>query len=377
MRLAQFIAENSEAILSDFEEFARTHTAAGDTMHIAALRDHAEAMLAAIALDISEHQSDEEQEIKSKGDAPPSEDSAPTAAERHGTDRAVSGFTLQEMFAEYRALRASVLRLWTDAGERRLDPTDVDDLIRFNEAIDQSLAESITRFSTALERSREMFLAILGHDLRTPLGAVLTASAFLVSDGELAPKNLTLATRILSSAERMRKLVRDLLDFTTARLGHGIPITRADADIADIAREALAEIGGQSADRELRFVATGDTRGQWDAQRISQAISNLVGNAVQHGAVGTPVRVEVSGLAGEVVVSVNNEGPVIGAENVGQIFDPFTRMPPADADRDVDRSMGLGLYIAQQIAMAHGGWIEVRSSEAEGTTFLLHLPRPG
>ena len=252
MSLARFIAENSEAILAEFEEFARTHTVAGDTMDIAALRDHAAAMLAAIALDISQHQSVEEQELKSKGDAPLPVDTATTAAEKHGTDRAESGFTLPEMFAEYRALRASVLRLWTDAGERRLDERDVEDLIRFNEAVDQSLAESITRSSTDLDRSREIFLAILGHDLRTPLGAVLTASAFLVSDGDLAQTNLTMATRIRSSAERMTRLVGDLLDFTTARLGRRIPITRADADIAEITREAVAEIGGQFPDCDLR-----------------------------------------------------------------------------------------------------------------------------
>jgi signal transduction histidine kinase/CheY-like chemotaxis protein len=298
LSLPRFIAENSESILAEFEEFARTHTAAGDTMDIAALRDHAAAMLSAIALDISQHQSADEQELKSKGDARLPVDAAPTAAEQHGTDRAVSGFTLPEMFAEYRALRASVLRLWTDAGERRLDEGDVEDLIRFNEAIDQSLAESITRFSTDLERSRETFLAILGHDLRTPLGAVLTASAFLVAEGGLAETNLTMATRIRSSAERMRKLVVDLLDFTAARLGRSIPIARADADITEITREAVAEIAGQFPDRELRFVASGETPGQWDGQRMSQAVSNLIGNAVQHGAAGTGIRVEVRAIAG-------------------------------------------------------------------------------
>jgi signal transduction histidine kinase len=377
MRLPQFIADNTESILAEFEEFARTHTTAGDTMDIAALRDHAAGMLAAICLDISEHQSDEAQEVKSKGDAPPSDDEAPTAAEQHGSDRAVSGFTLDEMFAEYRALRGSVLRLWTEAVDRRLDEHDVDDLIRFNEAIDQSLAESITRFSTGIDRAREMFIAILGHDLRSPLGAVLTASSFLEAEGGLEEANLTMARRIHSSAERMQKLVADLLDFTTARLGRGIPIDPEEADIAAIARETMAEVGSQYPDRELRFEAAGDTGGEWDAQRISQALSNLIGNAVQHGARGTPITVDVSGEEGEVVVSVHNEGSVIRAEDVGQIFDPFKRIPTGEAQGGVDGSMGLGLYIAQQIAFAHGGWIEVRSSAEEGTNFLLHLPRAG
>ena len=375
MRLPEFIEKNSELILVEFEEFARTHTSAGDTMGIAALRDHAEKMLTAIALDISQSQTDQDQEIKSKGDAPVDDDSAPTAAERHGMDRAVSGFTLEEMFAEYRALRASVLRLWTEAGERRLDESDVDDMMRFNEAIDQSLAESITRFSTGLEKSREMFLGILGHDLRTPLGAVLTASAFLVSDGDLTETNLSMATRINSSAERMRKLVGDLLDFTAARLGRGIPITREETDVAAVARETMVEIGSQFPDREFRFVATGDTGGQLDGQRISQALSNLVGNAVQHGAEDTRITVEIRGVDDEVSVAVHNFGPAIGPDQMGRIFDPFTRASSADTAPQVAGSMGLGLYIAQQIALAHNGWIEVRSSESDGTTFVLHLPR--
>lgn len=375
LRLHEFIAESSESILAEFEEFARTHTAVGDAMDIAALRDHAGEMLEAIALDISQDQSVEERELKSKGDAPLPADSDPTAAEKHGTDRAGSGFTLGEMFAEYRALRASVLRLWTDAGERRLDERGVEDLVRFNEAIDQSLAESVNRFSTDLERSREIFLAILGHDLRTPLGAVLTASELLVSGGDLAERNLSMATRIRSSAERMKKLVGDLLDFTAARLGHRIPIARADADVAEITREAVAEIGGQFPDRDLRFVATGETSGEWDAPRLSQAVSNLIGNAVQHGAPGTGIRVEVVATADEVVVSVHNKGSTIPAEEIRQIFSPFKRIPPATEQRTVEGSIGLGLYIAQQIALAHGGWIEVRSPDEDGTTFLLHLPR--
>lgn len=377
MRLPQFIEENTESILAEFVEFARTHTEAGDTMDLDALRDHAAGILTAITLDLSRAQSDTARDQKSKGDAPQSGDTAHTAAAQHGTDRAASGFTLEEMFAEYRALRASVLRLWVDAGNRRLDEEDVDDLIRFNEAIDQSVAESITQFSKRLESSREMFLAILGHDLRTPLGAVLTASSFLVEDGGLKEPVLTMAKRIRSSAERMRRLVADLLDFTSARLGRGVPITPTDADLSEIARETLAEVGGQFPEREIRFAASGDTTGRWDTQRVSQALSNLVGNAVQHGAEGTGISVDVDGSADEVVVSVHNSGSVIRADDVERIFDPFRQIATGEAAGGVPGSMGLGLYIAQQIAFSHGGSIEVQSAAGRGTTFLLHLPRSG
>jgi signal transduction histidine kinase len=377
MRLPNFIALRSESILAEFEEFARTHTAAGVTMDVAALRDHAAAMLAAIALDMGQPQTDAAQTRKSKGDAPADADPAPTAAEQHGADRAVRGFTLDEMFAEYRALRASVLRLWTKAQHRKLGEDDVDDLIRFNEAIDQSLAESITRFSTRLERSREMFLAILGHDLRSPLGAIATASSFLVTDGELTGRNLTMATRIRSSAARMNALIGDLLDFTRARLGRGIPITRTEVDIAELGRETLDEIAGQYPGREMSFDASGDVRGDWDGQRVSQAIANLIGNAVQHGTDETPIAVTARGEAQEVVISVHNRGAVIAPDDQRRIFDPFKRLASAEAISTPQESLGLGLYIAQHIALAHGGWIGVDSSEESGTTFELWLPRNG
>jgi signal transduction histidine kinase len=374
MRLSRFIVTNSEPILAEFEEFARTHTIAGETMDIVALRDHAAAILTAIALDLEQPQSEQAERRKSKGDAPLEEETAPTAAERHGADRAGSGFTLAEMFSEYRALRASVLRLWTRA-RTHLDEGDLQDLIRFNEAIDQALAESITEYSTELEHSREMFLAILGHDLRSPLGAVLTASGFLVTEGKLTDRNLTLASRIRISGERMLALVSDLLDFTRSRLGRGIPITRTDVDLAAIGRAALDEIGALHPNRELRFAARGDLRGRWDSKRVSQALSNLIGNAVQHGTEATPILVTACGAAGEAVIAVHNRGSVIADDDQRQIFNPFKRLASA-VQTDTDQgSMGLGLYIAQQIAIAHGGRIDVESSDEGGTTFELHLPR--
>ncbi len=373
MRLSQFIVANSEPILAEFEEFARTHTSAGETMGMQSLRDHAEEMLKAIALDIEQPQSKGAQKRKAEGDAPLDEDAEATAAEQHGADRAGSGFTLAEMFSEYRALRASVLRLWTRAC-RGLDEGDLQDLIRFNEGIDQAMGESITKYSTGIEESRDMFLAILGHDLRSPLGAVLTASNFLVTDGNLTGGNFTMASRIRSSGERMLSLVSDLLDFTRSRLGQGIPITRTETDAATVGRETVEEVRARHTDREFRFSSTGEVRGQWDSKRVSQALSNLVENAVQHGAAGSPIVVEVRGGADEVVIAVQNRGVIADCDQE-QIFNPFKSIASADRREPDQGSMGLGLYIAQEIATAHGGWIVVESSEELGTSFELHLPR--
>ncbi|HUF11575.1 MAG TPA: HAMP domain-containing sensor histidine kinase [Longimicrobiales bacterium] len=363
-----------EPILAEFEEFARTHTEAGETMDMRSLRDHAAAMLGAIALDLEQPQSDAAQSRKSKGDAPVEEEGSLTAAEKHGTDRADSGFTLAEMFAEYRALRASVLRLWT-AGKERLEDHDVQDLIRFNEAIDQALAESIQRYSTSIEHSREMFLAILGHDLRTPLSAVVTAAGFLETSGALDAPHLRMATTIRTSGERMNALVGDLLDFTLSRLGRGIPIERSDVDLGDVGRATVEEVGAMHPSRELRFESSGDLRGRWDGERISQALSNLVGNAVEHGIPDTPVLVTARGADEEIVITVHNHGGPIPGDDKQHIFDPFRRLAAENGGGQDRRSMGLGLYIAEQIAVAHGGSIDVESSEGKGTTFIFRLPR--
>ena len=182
MRIADFILANREPILREWEAFALTCGPASSTMDLRALRDHANSMLSAMAADLATAQNAREQAEKSKGLAP-TEDSAPeTAAEKHGAGRAASGFTLEQMIAEYRALRASVIRLWTrDRGEPLTG--DLEDLTRFNEAIDQALAESMDQYNAELAQSKEMFLAILGHDLRLPLGAIYTSASFMRRTG--------------------------------------------------------------------------------------------------------------------------------------------------------------------------------------------------
>lgn len=372
MRLAEFLVQRSESILAEFEHFARSHTTAGAEMDIAALRDHAAAMLAAIALDLTRPQTVAEGLRKSTGDAP--DDGGPrTAAEQHGTDRALSGFTLGEMFAEYRALRASVLRLWS-AERGRADERDLQDLIRLNEAIDQALAESVDRYATSIDHSREMFLAVLGHDLRTPISAIVTAAGFMESKEEADSSDTGMPAVIRRSGERMSRLVDDLLDFTLSRLGRGIPVECIDTDLDDIARAAIEEVGAAHPGRELHYDGDGDLHGCWDVDRLRQALANLIGNAIQHGAPDSPIRVAGSGDAGSVRVTVHNVG-TMPSDDRRHIFDPFKRLAPEVTAAQDRRSMGLGLYIAEQIVIAHHGEIDVESSPMSGTTFSIRLPR--
>jgi signal transduction histidine kinase len=332
-------------------------------------------MLTVIAADLRRPQSAREQSEKSKGGAPDDDPSA-TAAEEHGAGRAESGFSRGQMVAEYRALRASVIRLWTDeTGGLGVD--DIEDLTRFNEAIDQALAESVSRYNQDLDQAKDVFLAILGHDLRTPLGAIYTSAAFILDTQELQEPALTLMTRIARSATRTVEMVGDLLDFTRSRLGGGIPIERAETSIGKVVHDVVDEIAAANPARKFDVETRGEERGEWDCERISQALSNLVSNAVQHGAADGVVSVRVNGAGDEVLISVNNRGAPIPRERLNGIFNPLksrSRVVGAAAGGP-QGSLGLGLYIAEQIVRAHRGNVRVESSEAEGTTFTVCLPR--
>lgn len=375
MRLADFILGNREPILAEWEAFARTCTPASAPMDIVALRDHANEMLTVIALDLQTPQDLGAQADKSMGNAPDDGVAEPTAAEEHGAGRAESGFTMEQMVSEYRALRASVIRLWTKA-QGEITPGDVEDLTRFNEAVDQSLAESVSRYTEDLDHSKEMFLAILGHDLRTPLGVVYTSAKFMLETEELQEPHLTLTKRVASSATRMVHLVGDLLDFTRSRLGGGIPIVRAQMNMGKAVHDVVDEMAAAHPAATIQVDARGEPQGEWDCPRISQALSNLIGNALEYGSNGTPVTVEVGGDDDEVTVAVRNQGVPIPAERLNGIFNPMKpREPDGAAAAGPTGNLGLGLYIADRIVHAHNGTIAVDSTQERGTTFTVHLPR--
>jgi len=370
--LSRFIRDNTEPILVEWETFARS-LPGGGVMNVAALRDHAKEMLIAIAADLERPQSDRAQDEKARGERDAAEARDTTAAQEHGTGRAGSGFTIGQMVAEFRALRASVTRLWL-AEETAAAHTDLTDLIRFNEAIDQAIAESVSRFSQAVAQTQERFLAILSHDLRTPLGAIITSTRFMLDAGELEEPHRTLVTRASSSARRMNQMVLDLVEFTRTRLDDAIPVVRAEVDARRLVNDVVQEIAASYPDSIVQMETAGDLSGRWDAERLTQALTNLVGNAVQHGAPGKPIVVSAHGLVDEVTLSVRNEGPPIPAEQQAAIFQEGQRVGarPAAADR---RHQGLGLYIVERIVAAHGGAVSLRSTSAEGTTFTIRLPR--
>src|SRR5688500_702640 len=223
MRLAQFITQNLEQILVEWEAFASSLLAPGQTMTSLALRDHARQILQAVAEDIETNQTDLEQAYKSQGFVPIAE-ATRTAAMTHGALRHLAGFDLRQLAAEFRALRASVLRLWLKRGAG--NGSAFYEMTRFNESIDQALAESIANYSDEVARSRDTFLAILGHDLRTPLSAVANSALFLASPGVLPPgAPLDAARRVTRGSAKMSAMIRDLLEYTRTRLGRAIHIS--------------------------------------------------------------------------------------------------------------------------------------------------------
>jgi signal transduction histidine kinase len=373
MRLADFIDANHESILAEWVAFAETCGPAGARMDVAGLRDHAQAMLRVIVTDLRTPQTALEQADKGRGNAPDLEDTD-TAAAVHGAGRADSGFTVGEMISEYRALRASVLRLWTRENGT-LTGADIDDLMRFNEAIDQSLAESITHYAEIVDRSKDMFVAVLGHDLRTPLGAVIMASRFMLDTGELQEPHLTLTARISRSAIRMNEMVADLLEFTRNRLGTGVPLARQEMNLATEAAHAIGEITSANPDSVLKLNVSGDVTGEWDQARIGQVISNLLGNAVQHGTPKSTISVTVRGETHEVVLQIHNRGPAIPPEEMPGLFSPFKRLRSNVPAESASTNLGLGLYIVERIVAAHAGSMDVQSTDGAGTFFTVRLPR--
>lgn len=373
MRLGEFILANMEAILADWEEFARG-LAPGSAMDVIALRDHAEEILRGTARDMASAQTAEQQAEKSRGRGGGRVETArlDRASYEHAIGRLGSGFNLVEVVSEYRALRASVLRLW---GERvRIgDEHHVRDIIRFNESIDQSLAEAVKSYTHRMDESRELFLATLGHDLRNPLHAIMVSSGLLAQSGQLDEENTEIASQMSGFAMVMTGLIDDLLDFTRTRLGGGIAVSAVHTDLSDLCCDVLEQFRAAHPDRSLRFESSGDTTGEWDPSRLRQVVSNLVANAIQYGDHASPVEVSARGEEAEVVLAVTNQGAPISAAALPTIFDPFVRAPEGAMLHR--RGIGLGLYIVGEVVFAHGGTIAVDSDEKTGTVFTVSLPR--
>jgi len=374
MRLSVFITKNLEEILQEWDAFARRLVPDTEAMDQRALRDHAKEILQAIARDMETEQTPQEQFRKSVGLAAQENESEDSAAAIHGTMRHASHFSMYQLTAEFRALRAAVLRLWLPHVNCQVAEGS-DEMVRFNEAIDQALAESVVTYSARANKAREMFLAILGHDLRAPLGAMAMAGAAMKHPGLTLDKAADLGMRVSRGTNLMGKMVADLIEYTRTQLGSGMPINLQSENLKETGSWALDDARGVHPDRPFEMDASGNLQGRYDQVRLHQLLTNLLMNAAQYGTAGKPIKLVLRGEPQTLLATVNNQGRVMSRAYLRAIFKPLVQGPVDATDTRPTTSLGLGLYIAHKIADAHGGDISVTSDEATGTTFTVRIPR--
>jgi signal transduction histidine kinase len=374
MNISDFIENEVGSIVEEWVQFARTRVPASQALTREELADHAKVLLLALAADIRNVQGAQEKHDKSRGNVPGNAPPVTRAARDHAMQRFDQGFSLNHLVSEFRALRASVIRRWMQRIEVA-GRAELEDLTRYGEAMDQALSESASLYARRVDDSRNLLLGVLGHDLRTPLGVVHMSASYLLRGDALDGAQSKSVARILTASERMATMVKDLLDFTQTAFGVSLPVSPAPADLGAIAQNIVGEVKALVPECRVELRCQGELEGQWDAARIGQLLSNLLVNAAQHGDRTQPVLAEVIGEDQEVILEIHNKGKPISEQAQKTLFLPLRQAATAEGERRAGSSgLGLGLYIAHEIALAHGGDVQVSSDEA-GTTFRVRLPR--
>jgi signal transduction histidine kinase/ActR/RegA family two-component response regulator len=400
VRLADFIRTNLEPILAEWEVFARSiwpevlNEPARDP---AMLRDHAEDILRAAVTDMISHQSGLEQSVKSKGDghAGTASDRINSASEQHGTTRVADGFELWAVVAEYRALRASVIRLWGESGPTP-DRHDLVDLTRFNESIDQSLTEAVRSYTEMVDRERDalvenehsarkeaeganrakdMFLATLSHEMRTPLSAIVGWISIMrlrgCGEAEFA-EGLDVIER---NTQAQVKLIEDVLDVSRIVSGK-LRLEISDCDLKKVISAGIDVVRPTADARDITLeVHLGPTSSHalCDAARIQQVVWNLLSNAIKFTPKGGAVGVRLARDQSAWLISVDDNGQGISEGMLPFVFDRF-RQGDSGSRRSFG-GLGLGLSIVKHLTEMHGGTVEAHSAgEGHGSTFVVRLP---
>jgi len=370
MRVAEFIRTHSDEIESAWETFAKALSSFAPDLTVSELRNHLRDILLAMADDMETPQSQEEQAEKSKGNA-----IRGGALDRitalHAGMRLDSGFNLEHAISEYRALRSSILFLWV-----RSEPSEDDvvlaEVTRFNETIDQAIAEVVRRYADKSEIYSDIFFGILAHEVRNPLH-VIQLSAQALEAAQLQEVQARSVERILKGAGTIDRLMNDLSILVRSRMRVPLPLTRTNADLGEICEQTLEAVKAAHADTVFELKKIGDLHGNWDRERLAQVIFNLVVNAVIHAS-AKQVQISAEAQGSDVVLRVTNQGAPIPADRQAWIFDPFvhTDTEPSALPK---RGLGLGLFIVKEIVTGHEGIVEIVSTAFDGTSFIVRLPR--
>jgi signal transduction histidine kinase len=289
--------------------------------------------------------------------------------EGHALQRLGYGVGLETLTREYSKIRLVLLRELAKADQT----FEAESMLRLHEALDHAMNEAVHRYAARREEVRERFMAILGHDLRDPLSTVRISANILAANPSLKAELRLVASRIGNASSRMQRMINDVLDFARGHLGNGIPANPTLNDMGEICHAAVDELSAANPQRHIEIETAGDLRGAFDRDRVHQALGNLISNALHHTRGAIEVRAYEEEGHEAIVTEVTSHGAAIPEDLKRRIFDPFSQGDIAGPRQ----GLGLGLYIVQQIALAHGGTCDLASDET-ATTFSIRWPRaPG
>jgi signal transduction histidine kinase len=284
--------------------------------------------------------------------------------EGHALQRLGYGVGIETVMREYGKLRYVVLRELLAINPRP------ESMILLHEGFDRAVSVAIERYAQRREHVRARFISILGHDLRDPLSTVKISADILARSDKLADEHRMVIARIARATDRMQRMIAEVLDFARGHLGGGIPATPTLNDMVEICRHVVDELSAAHPARAIALDTRGDLRGPFDRDRVSQALGNLVSNGIEHGQGSIEVAAYESDDREHVITKITSHGKPIAPDVLPRLFDPFMRGDDAVARR----GLGLGLYIAHQIALAHGATIDVTSDDT-ATVFTITWPR--
>jgi signal transduction histidine kinase len=373
MKLKTFIRENTDRILDKWKAFAAS-TPGTDSMTDAELQDHARELLDTVLRQIECADGKKTRQSASHDEWKKARNND-TAGGKHATERLEQGFSLFQIMAEFKSLRSTILRLWSQDIKH---PTHdmLEEVARFNDGIDGVQMDSISVYSEELDKSRQLFLGVLGHDLRNPLNAMMMNAFAIRLKVANTTREYQRACAIEASGNRMDRLLSDLLDLARTRLGGTLPLNPRLVDISRLIKELVSEQIAIHPSAQILYEAQGAIEGHWDEGRISQLLENIISNAVKHGDNSKPITITATTKGDHARIAVENEGEAIPETKQKSIFDPLTAATQRSKDSTSQAGIGLGLYICRLIAEAHGGDISVVSKPGRTTTcFIVSLPR--